>query len=274
MLTLFRTPTPTCEYKCGSWCSNPIPTWGDQPGCFKAQANCAVQIASCFLQAGWPESLKCFEFANWCQSVSSHCNSYCPGTSCSKSSCTSKYPPSGPPLPSASVSTSVYTCPVSSTKTTSKTTVSTSTSTSSCVPLPTQTNICVQPHNPYNGYTSTSPVGNIPLPCLTCNNVYNDYRSGNCFKLYTSPQSSDCPSYPRGGPSGPSQACKDACDNQYNTCMGTYATGCKNRSGPQYTDSYYVASNKCANQRADCYKANANISPPTSRCGSWNSGWF
>jgi hypothetical protein len=235
-----------------------------------------VQIASCFLEAGWPGSLKCFDFANWCQSVSSHCNGSCPGKSCSKPSCTSKYPPSGPTIPGASVSTSVYTCPVSSTKTASKTTLSTGkvSSTSTCVPIPTQTNICVQPHNPNNGYSSTSPVGNIPLPCLTCNNAHGDYNNGNCFKLYTSPQSSNCPSYPRGGTTGPSKACKDACDHQYTICIGTYAQGCKGRSGPQFGDSYSVATNKCTNQRADCYKANANISPPKSRCGSWNTGWY
>jgi len=247
-----------------------MPNWSDQTGCLKAQANCAVQIASCFLSAGFPDSLNCFQFATWCSNVNSHCSNNCPGSSCSKSSCLSKYPPTGP-QPSPSVSSSVYTCTATGSKPSS--TTATTSSTSATVPLPTQTNICCQPHNPPKGYSSTSPVGNIPLPCLTCNNVLNDYQSGNPFKLYTSPQSSNCPSYSRGGNSGPVQACRDACDNQYNTCMGTYANGCKNGSGPQYTDSYSVASNKCSNQKSDCYSANSNISPSSSRCGSWNSGW-
>jgi hypothetical protein len=106
---------------------------------------------------------------------------------------------------------------------------------------------------------------------LTCNNLHSDYQSGNCFKLYTAPQSFNCPSYPRSGPSGPSQGCKDACDSQYQSCMNTYAQGCRyNKRG----DTYGSASQKCQNQRNDCYSVNSGVSVDDSRCGSFNRGWW
>ncbi|KAH8658736.1 WSC domain-containing protein [Tricladium varicosporioides] len=261
-------PTPTCEYQCGSWCSNPLPNWSDKTSCMAAQSNCALQVTACFLNAGWPDSLKCFEFSSWCFSVQSYCNGYCPGGSCSKSGCKSKYPPNGPSQPSASVSTSVYTCPPG-TSTAKPTSTQTPTSTST-VPVPTNTNICKQPNNPSKGYGSTSPVGDIPLPCLTCNNLYSDYYSGNPFKLYTSKQSSSCPSY---GRNNPSQGCKDACDAQYSSCVNTYAQGCRTNPTPG-GDSYSTASQKCTNQRTDCYTANSGVTVSSSRCNGWNQGWW
>jgi hypothetical protein len=224
------------------------------------------------LNAGWPGSLDCFSFSSWCSSVSTYCGGSCPGGSCSKSGCTSKYPPSGPSPPSNTYSTSVYTCPPASTPPVKPTTTSSKPATStSCVPVPTNSNICTQPNNPGKGYTSSSPVGNIPLPCLTCNNVYSDYQRGNCFKLYSNADTNQCPSY---GRSQGGQGCKAACDNQYNTCMNTYAQGCKSNTWNWGTsDTYSSASTKCYNQWNDCYSVNSNVNTG-SRCGSWNSGWY
>jgi hypothetical protein len=239
-------------------------------------ANCELQVAACFLHAGWPGSLDCFSYSSWCSSVSTYCGGYCPGGSCSKQGCTSKHPPSGPSSnPTATYSTSVYTCPPATSTSTSSakpsTTSSSKPSTTSCVTVPTNSNICTQPNNPGKGYGSTSPVGNIPLPCLTCNNVYQDYQQGNCFKLYTYADTNKCPSYPK---SQPGKGCKDACDNQYNSCMNTYAQGCKSNSWAwNGVDTYSTASTKCYNQWNDCYNVNSGVTG-SNRCSSWNSGWY
>ena len=261
-------PTPTCEYQCGKWCSNPLPPFSDHPSCLTAASNCAIQLASCFLHAGFPESLECLEYSSWCSQVSSYCSSSCPGNSCSISGCKSKYPPSGPPAPPPSVTTSVFTC--SAAPTTTTTSKSTSTS---CVPVPTSSCVCKQPNSPSKGYGSSSPVGSVTLPCLTCNNLHSDYNSGNWFKLYTSSDSSSCPSYPKG--SVP-QGCKSACDNQYSACLGTYAESCKSNSASSISrgaDSYSSACTKCKNQWNDCYSCNSGASGGN-LCTSWNSGWF
>ncbi|KAI6710688.1 hypothetical protein JHW43_006802 [Diplocarpon mali] len=265
--TVTVSPTATCEYKCGNWCSNPIPAFTDKFSCWEAFSSCTVQVASCFLQAGFPDSLNCFEFSSWCISVSQYCTSYCPGKKCSKQGLRSKYPPSGPSPPSATISTSVYTCPAPTAKPSATSTTATSTS---YVPVPINMNICNQPNNPRKGYGSNTPVGGIALPCLTCNNMYSEYKDGFHFKLYTSPKSEDCPSYPRSGNSGLSHGCQDACDSQYKSCVNTYAQGCKdNKRG----DSFATASSKCKNQWHDCYNANSNVQPG-SRCDSFNSGWY
>jgi len=186
------------------------------------------------------------------------------------SGCTTKYPPPPPPShPSATVSTSVYTCPpASSTAKPSTTTSKPATSTKSCLPIPTCSNMCAQPHNPNKGYSYNSPVGSIPIPCLTCNNLQSDFNN-NPFKLYNNPKSENCPSYPRGGNGGPGKGCKDACDNQYTSCMNTYAEGCKSN---RFGDSYQTGSQKCKDQWNDCYSANSNVNAGN-KCGSWNSGW-
>ncbi|KAG0652200.1 WSC domain-containing [Hyphodiscus hymeniophilus] len=269
--TVTVSPSATCEYKCGKWCSSPLPNFSDSDSCGKAVAACSVQLASCFLQAGFPESLNCFEFSAWCSKVSTYCGNSCPGKSCSNSECKSKYPPSGPASPSPTLSTSVYTCPPASATPSKTSSSSTIVSTTSCVPVPTNSNICSQPNNPSNGYTSSSPVGGIALPCLTCNNLKSEFNSGNCFKLYTSPDSSRCPSYSRSGSHGPGQGCKDACDSQFTSCMDTYAQGCKNN---KRGDNYSSASQKCKNQWNDCYSANSRVSVSSSRCGGFNSGWW
>ncbi|PQE13221.1 hypothetical protein CJF30_00003133 [Rutstroemia sp. NJR-2017a BBW] len=256
-------PTPTCEYKCGNWCSNPIPTFTDKNSCLTAAGSCAVQLTSCLLGAGFPSALQCLSFASWCQNVASYCTSYCPGNSCSVSGCKGKYPPTGPSPPPVSYSTSVYTCPATL-KTT--TTSSKPSSTSSIVPVPTCSNICVQPNNPSKGYGSSSPVGNIPLPCLTCNNLQQDYNAGYPFKLYTNKDSGSCGSYTRPNCG---QGCKDACDTQYTSCVNTYAQSCSGGGG---ADTYSSAMTKCQAQKTDCYSANSGVGG-SGRCTSWNSGW-
>jgi len=155
-----------------------------------------------------------------------------------------------------------------------KTTTTTKKPTStSCVPIPTQSCICNQPSNPSKGYSSSSPVGSIPLPCLTCNNLYSDYSSGNWFKLYTESDSKSCGSYPKG--SVP-QGCKDSCDYQKQSCLNTYAESCKSNSAWDVKyggkDSYESACFKCESQWSDCYGQNAWTSGG-SRCSGWNSGW-
>jgi len=101
---------------------------------------------------------------------------------------------------------------------------------------------------------------------LTCNNVYNEYQSGNCFKLYTSSDSRSCSSYSRGNAKS---GCQDACDAQYNTCVGTYAEGCRSNNGRGGGDNYSTATSKCKQQWSDCYAANSGVSG-NNHCSSWN----
>ncbi|KIM95067.1 hypothetical protein OIDMADRAFT_149202 [Oidiodendron maius Zn] len=265
--TITETPTPTCEYKCGNWCSHPLPPFNNEGDCLKAVSACSIQVASCFLEAGFPGSLECFEFSQWCESVSSYCGYYCPGNGCSLGGCKSKWPPSGGSPPPYTITTSVYTCTPT---TTTQSTTTHKPTTTTCVPVPTCSNICTQPNNPQKGYGTSSPVGGIPIPCLTCNNIQSDYNNGNCFKLYSNSDSSKCPSYQR---SGCGQGCKDACDSQYQSCMDNYAQGCKNKNwnGP-VTDTYQSASQKCYNQWNDCCSVNQKVSG-NGRCNDWNWGW-
>ncbi|KUJ08648.1 WSC-domain-containing protein [Mollisia scopiformis] len=264
--TVTVSSTPKYEYNCGEWCSTPIPPFTNPELCTSAVGACTVQVASCFLNAGFPASLRCFEFGAWCDKISTYCSSFCPGNSCSALSCKSKYPPQGYQSPTPTISTSVFTCsPTSKTTSTSSTT--------SCVPVPTTGNVCKQPNSPTKGYTSSSPVGNIPLPVLTCNNLYSDYVQ-HPFKLYTSSDTTQCKSYIPGssGSSSVCQGCKDACDSQYSSCTTTYAQSCKGNSGSGGQDTYSSATTKCTDQWTDCYAANSGVSG-SGRCGSWNSGW-
>jgi len=228
--------------------------------------------------------LKCFEFGDWCNSVSKYCSKSCPGKNCGISACKKNNPPAGyPSTPQPSVSTTVYPC-ATKPATTSRPVTSTS---SDCVPVPTEVNICKQPHNPSKGYTSQNPVGDIELPCLTCNNWKTDFNRGYAFKLYTEANTKNCKSYGRGGKQGPTQACKDACDAQYSACTSTYAEGCKdndkNKPKLKYSffkrnrydggDNFDKAAKKCKDQRTDCYSANSGVSVGN-RCGSFNGGWW
>ncbi|KAM3070359.1 hypothetical protein ACMFMG_010190 [Clarireedia jacksonii] len=257
------TPTPTCEYKCGNWCSNPIPAFTDKNSCLTAAGSCTIQLTACLLEAGFPGALQCLSFASWCQNIASYCSSYCPGNSCSVSDCKGKYPPTGPSPPPVSYSTSIYTCPATL-KTT--TTSSKPSSTSTLVPVPTCSNICIQPNNPSKGYGSSTPVGSIPLPCLTCNNLQQEYNAGYPFKLYTNKDSGSCNSYTRPDCG---QGCQDACDAQYTSCVNTYAQSCIGGYGE---DTYDTALAKCQSQKTDCKTANNGVGG-SGRCTSWNSGW-
>ncbi|KAF7948550.1 uncharacterized protein EAE97_003961 [Botrytis byssoidea] len=261
--TIVTTPTPTCEYKVGNWCSNPLPPFTDQNSCLAAANTCLVQLTSCLLSAGFPGSLQCLQFSSWCQEIESYCGSYCPGSSCSNNGCKSRHPPAGYTPPVISVKTSIYTC-----ATTIQTSTSKPTSTTSIAPLPTCNNICIQPNNPSQGYSSYSPVGSIPVPCYTCNNLQPEYNSGYPFKLYTARNSEDSPSYQRPDCG---QGCQDACDAQYENCVGTYAQGC-GYGGGGGGDTYASALVKCVQQKADCYIVNEEVGGE-GRCGSYGVGY-
>ncbi|KAF7881143.1 uncharacterized protein EAF02_007034 [Botrytis sinoallii] len=260
---IVTTPTPTCEYKVRNWCSNPLPPFTDQNSCLAAANSCLVQLTSCLLSAGFPGSLQCLQFSSWCQEIESYCGSYCPGSSCSNTGCRSRHPPAGYTPPVISVRTSIYTCPTTIQISTFK-----PTSTSSIAPLPTCNNICVQPNNPSQGYSSYSPVGSIPIPCYTCNNLQPEYSSGYPFKLYTAKNSEDSPSYQRPDCG---QGCQDACDAQYESCVGTYAQGC-GYGGGGGGDTYASALVKCVQQKADCYIVNEGVGGE-GRCGSYGVGY-
>ncbi|TEY80413.1 hypothetical protein BOTCAL_0038g00110 [Botryotinia calthae] len=261
--TIVTTPTSTCEYKVGNWCSSPLPPFADQNSCLAAANTCAVQLTSCLLSAGFPGSLQCLQFSTWCQEVESYCGNYCPGSSCSNNGCKSRHPPAGYTPPVISVKTSIYTC-----STTIQTSISKPTSTTSITPLPTCNNICAQPNNPSQGYSSYSPVGLIPIPCYTCNNLQPDYNSGYPFKLYTAKTSENSPRYQRPDCG---QGCQDACDAQYESCVGTYAQGC-GYGGGGGRDTYASALVKCIQQKADCYIINEGVGGE-GRCGSYGVGY-
>ena len=201
---------PTCEYKVGKWCSSPLPPYTDRNSCKAAAGNCLIQFATCFLTAGFPESLNCLQFKAWCFNVNSFCGNQCPGSNCSHSSCKQKYPPVSPPQPTPVVSTSIGPCATTTTAKTTTTTTRAATTTSS-VPIPQPTDcLCEQPHNPAKGYTRDDALGDVDLTCVACNNDKNDWKSGNYFKLYNNPDSRKC-----GGYNQPVEACKQACADQY-----------------------------------------------------------
>ncbi|KAK3943042.1 WSC domain-containing protein [Diplogelasinospora grovesii] len=236
--TVIPPTPPTCEYKCGNWCSSPLPDWEDVTTCKTSYSNCKLQVAACFGGAGWPGSMDCFAFAAWCSKSSDYCNSGGSWTGksrvCSKQDFCGRNPPKNPspsPSPSPSTVTITVACkPTTAIITTTTTTTTTppppSTTPSKC-PIPTPSNICTQPTNKQYGYAPGSPVGGIELPIVTCNDVKNDWPSSP-FKLYTDSDSTKCGKYPR---SGCSNACQDACKAQYEQCQGTYAKGCQQGNG-------------------------------------------
>jgi hypothetical protein len=251
---------PTCEYKCGKWCSNPLPDWNDNKSCLIAWSECALQTASCFLHAGFPDSLQCFEFGDWCGKVASYCGSKCTGGTCGgKDDCYKSSPPKGgnPPV----THTSTVPCPTTSTKTT---TAGYPTATPSCPPSP--TGICIQPTNKLYGYGPGSPVGGIPLPIVSCNNLKADFTVGNIFKLYTNQDSRNCPAYTRPQVNF---ACLDACEAQQQQCEGVYAEGCRsNIASSRFGQSWNDADAACKAQYGDCVTANKYLED-TKHCSSW-----
>ncbi|KAK0621140.1 WSC domain-containing protein [Bombardia bombarda] len=255
-----HTLPPKCEWKCGNWCSSPLPDWSDVPGCKNGYSSCQLQVAACFKNAGFPASLGCFEFASWCSSVSSYCGGK---GACSKNDYTVKTPPKGGSPPTTTVITTV--CPYTSTTTSKPATTTTK------APIPTPTNICNQPSNILFGYGPGKPVGGIELPIVTCNDLPADW-SYTPFKLYSDSDSKLCKGYPRNSCTN---ACADACKEQYEDCIDTYAEGCKTKRDASpagsavdtsyfeyartvnkrtfgWTDSYPVAALKCKTQYADC----------------------
>ncbi|KAI9673518.1 MAG: hypothetical protein M1829_004025 [Trizodia sp. TS-e1964] len=225
---------------------------------------CLLQTADCWISAGYPDSINCLDYLSHCSNVQKYCSAW--GAGSSRDGCFKQYPlPSyATPLP-----------PTPTACTTFKSTSSvTSTTTTSVVPVPTVTNICVQPSGDRNsGYDSNSPVGNIQIPVVTCNNVRGDWNN-NPFKLYSDKDTFKCGSYSRGNVP---QACADACKLQYNSCVGVYAQSCRgnnrrspdNWGGDNNGDDYNSASNKCYNQYRDCL--NVNRSPRTNGCQNFNS---
>ena len=87
-------PQP-CEYKCGSWCSNPLPTFNDYNSCKSCASSCSAQTSTCFLRAGLLNALSCFSYGSWCSLVDGYCGSYCPGGNCNKVGCFKQHTPSG-----------------------------------------------------------------------------------------------------------------------------------------------------------------------------------
>ncbi|KAL2019677.1 hypothetical protein VTK56DRAFT_9296 [Thermocarpiscus australiensis] len=229
---------PSCEWKCGKWCSSPLPDWDDVKGCKSAWSSCTLQVASCFKHAGWPDVLDCFDFGEWCADVAKYCDSK-PRGGCNKSDFWGKKPPKGPSPPKTTTVVITTTCaptskPATATTTTKTRTTSTSTktkptstSTSTKCPIPTPTNICIQPSNPHYGYGPGEPAGGIAMPVVTCNDLAADWPQWP-FKRYSETDSRDCARYPRGGCAG---GCADACREQYDACVAVYAEGCKGGRG-------------------------------------------
>ncbi|KAK4146929.1 WSC domain-containing protein [Dichotomopilus funicola] len=216
---------PTCEYKCGKWCSSPLPDWDDVKTCKHAWSNCAVQVASCFKGAGWPDVLDCFDFGAWCGDVATYCDSN-PRGGCFKGDFWGKKPPKpghGNPPKTVTVTTA---CPTTTaTKTTTTTKATTATTTPTQCPIPTPTNICIQPSSKLYNYGPGHPVGGIALPIVTCNDLAADWPAYP-FKGYTDPDSRRCKKYPRNQCTN---ACADACREQYEDCVDVYAQGCKTK---------------------------------------------
>ncbi|KAK4172048.1 WSC domain-containing protein [Triangularia setosa] len=272
---------PKCEYKCGKWCSNPIPDWdNDVKSCKAAWTNCLLQVASCFKQAGFPQSLECFNFGQWCSDVDDYCVKTPKGGK--KHDFFGKKPPKGGnPATTLTVTTACPTVAPTSTKP-ATTTTKPATTTTIC-PTPAPTNICKQPTNNHYGYKPGKPVGGIDLPVVTCNDLVSDWPSYP-FKRYSDPDTRKCKKYSR---STPSTACADACKEQYEDCLDVYAEGCRG-NGKKYkpradsyfgqmekrtfwggwNDSFNGAKDKCRAQYNDCLAVNRNVDVK-GKCGKF-----
>eukprot|EP00918_Siedleckia_nematoides_P052704 GHVU01115143.1.p1 GENE.GHVU01115143.1~~GHVU01115143.1.p1 ORF type:complete len:561 (+),score=83.89 GHVU01115143.1:154-1683(+) len=218
---------PTCEYGCGNWCSSPLPDFADEKNCLTAWSQCKIQVASCFINAGWPDAMDCFNFGEWCGKVKEYC-SISKGKN-GKNGCFKSSPPRGGKP--ATTTTTTFPCSATSA-------VPTTSTTTTPVPIPTPTGVCKQPTNKKYGYGVGNPVGGIELPLVTCNNIQTEWKAGKIFKLYTHSDSRKCRSYKRSDCKG---ACEDSCLAQYNECKDIYAEGCrtKGRSGGKNYGSGY-----------------------------------
>ena len=182
---------PECEYKCGKWCSKPLPDWHDRNTCKKAYSSCRAQVSSCFKQAGWPGSRGCKDFFRWCRDIKRHCYGPCRRKEradvCGKDEYLADHKPKGAQPPA--VSTTVLPC-----------TTQPPTQTMTPTPAPTQTGICKQPSNPSLGYGPGNPVGGVPLPVFTCKKAKKNTK-----------------------------VCDAPCKEQYNKCIKAYNEECKDR---------------------------------------------
>lgn len=245
---------PTCEYKCGKWCSSPLPDWDDVKSCKAAWSSCVLQVASCFKHAGWPHALECFDFGGWCGDVAKYCDSK-PTRGCKKSDFWSKKPPKG------------HNPPRTITVTTTCAPTATSTSTTKA-PIPTPTNICKQPSSLLYGYGPGRPVGGIEMPVVTCNDVAEDWPQWP-FKQYNEADSRRCKKYARGGCAA---ACAEACKEQLDDCVAVYAEACKQRGFSwRWHDSHPLAVIKCKAQYTDCLRENRGVTCK-GKCLSYG-GW-
>ncbi|TGJ81450.1 hypothetical protein E0Z10_g7326 [Xylaria hypoxylon] len=254
------TVTPSkCEYKVGKWCSNPVPEWKDKSSCLVSFSQCLLQSTSCFLKAGLPDALSCFQYTEWCTALDLYCLTKCVGTACDKPTFIKKSPPKGGNPPTTQTSTTA--CPTTVVTTTKTKTTTTPAPTSSC-PVPTPTGICTQPTNKKYGYAPGKPVGGIPLPIVTCNNIKNDWNNGNVFKMYTDQNSQNCPTYTRPKCSS---ACVDACKTQFQQCESVYTDGCKKGL---FNSPWKDADAACQAQYNDCLTINKNVKGD-GKCTTW-----
>ncbi|KAK4157999.1 WSC domain-containing protein [Chaetomidium leptoderma] len=268
---------PTCEYKCGKWCSSPLPDWQDAKTCKGAWSHCTLQVASCFKHAGWPDVLNCFDFGEWCADVSKYCDTK-PSGGCRKSDFWGKKPPRGGAQPPKTITVTTTCAPATSTKP--------ATSSTTKIPVPTPTNICQQPTSWLHGYGPGKPVGGIEMPVVTCNDLAEDWPNYP-FKQYNDIESRKCVKYQRHQCPN---ACADACKEQYDDCVDVYAQGCKlkpkRRAEEQsyfefagsiekrtfkWQDSWGVAIVKCKAQYADCLWTNKGVTG-SGKCPKYG-GW-
>ena len=60
---------------------------------------------------------------------------------------------------------------------------------------------------------------------VACNDLYDDWKSGNAFKCYSSTDSKSCSSYHKDSCGS---ACSNACKIQYQNCQNVYVKTCSN----------------------------------------------
>ncbi|KAG6053059.1 hypothetical protein E4U17_005071 [Claviceps sp. LM77 group G4] len=216
LCTATVTVPPRCEWQAGNWCAPPLPSWQDKFGCIVAKRTCDKQVSSCFRYAGWPGSLECFKFKQWCQYLNYHCETECPGNGCNKSNCWTKAhggiakPPAYPPT----TTTSAYPC--------DRTPKPVPTPPALVCP-PEPVNLCIQPANVRYGYGLGKPVGGIPLPIVGCNDRAEEFQQ-KPYKYYGEPDSRQYHGFSwREWPN----VCVSACKEQYQACLGTYSKGCQ-----------------------------------------------
>jgi hypothetical protein len=203
--------------------------------------------------------LDCFDFGEWCGDVKQYCGSN-PRGGCKKVDFWGKTPPKGNTPPKTITVTT--TCAPSTTTKPATTSTKPATTTTKC-PVPTPTNICVQPSNAYYGYGPGKPVGGIEMPVVTCNDLASDWPSYP-FKGYTDTDSKKCKRYPRNGCTN---ACQDACKDQYEDCTDVYAEGCKTkprRSRAEGGDASYFEFVKAVDKRT--YRWNDDYNGAVGKC--------